>query len=577
MKIQNLIAGLFASFVTVSAKAPKARKQKPMAIATEYLEDRALMSGVMAADYALAGNAVARTARKAPTVTGNLDGVQARIMAVGDGIVLAGETDTVARLTLSASRSKYFFSGLQQELLGGGSQIAGMGILHGSNILDAINPNGNGSSAYTGYSFGPINKKGGQYSFDINLTAKSDTAEAVDVTLKFPQLSLRRGRRLIQLTGLLGNQTAITVKAGGNGTNPDGGGTPGFTVVPSGGSFDPQEGSSDTGTIVLNKQPAGSVTIMATSTNPDIQLGQTSWTFTPSNWNIPQNITVMGLEDVDTIDDTGEIRFSIVDASSSNEYDNVLDQVFIGLVHDNDTTPVVNPQIVITQTGGNTTMNEGGTDTFMVGLDRDPMGTYVVNLSVSDATALGLSTTSITFTSANYTGTTVTATGLADADTNNESVTITATGSTDMESIVATVIDTTVINNPTEVNWDAVQFYTTRAIKIISISGFDPVYAYETMTLRIDINRNGDANEDSAEVMGWTTADANGGFIVQANGGGVDMPADSHGLVTFYDPASQGFRNASGITIVYVDATGVHNVNSSSPNVSLNGNTLVIS
>lgn len=559
MFIRNLVVGLFASFVTV---APKARKQKHVAIAAEFLEDRALLSATM---------------RKGPTVTGNLDGVNARIMAVGDGIVLAGETDTVARLTLSASRSKYFFSGLQQELQGGGLQIAGMGILHGSNILDAINPNGNGSSAYTGYSFGAISKKSGQYSFDINLTAKSDAAESLDVTLKFPELSLRRGRRLIQLTGLLGNQTAITVKVGGDGTTPGGGGNPGFTVVPSGGSFDPQEGSSDTGTIVLNKRPMSNVTIMATSTNPDIQLGQTSWTFTPSNWNIPQNVTVMGLEDVDTIDDTGEIRFSVVDASSSNEYDSVLDQVFIGLVHDNDTTPVVNPQIVITQTGGNTTMNEGGTDTFMVGLDRDPMGTYVVNLSVSDATALGLSTTSITFTSANYTGTTVTATGLADADTNNESVTITATGSTDMESIVATVIDTTVINNPTEVNWDAVQFYTTRAIKIISISGFDPVYAFETMTLRIDMDRNGDANENPAEVKGWTTADANGGFIVQANDGGVDMPADSHGLVTFYDPSSQGFRNASGITIVYVDATGVHNVNATSPNVSLNGNTLVIS
>jgi len=555
MFIRNLVVGLFASFVTV---APKARKQKHVAIAAEFLEDRALLSATM---------------RKGPTVTGNLDGVNARIMAVGDGIVLAGETDTVARLTLSASRSKYFFSGLQQELQGGGLQIAGMGILHGSNILDAINPNGNGSSAYTGYSFGAISKKSGQYSFDINLTAKSDTAESLDVTLKFPELSLRRGRRLIQLTGLIGGQTAITVKVGGNGTNSGGGGTPGFTVTPSGGSFDPTEGNSDTGTIVLTKKPLGNVTIMATSTNSDITITQASWTFTPDNWNVPQQVTVNGLEDSDSIDDTGDIRFSIVDANSSNEYDVVLDQVFTAMVHDNDTVIGPTPQLITRETG-DTRVDETGpnnTDEIFYRLSAQPSGNVTVNVMSSDTTAGTVGPQTLTFTPSNWmTEQRVIVTGVPDADQMNETFTVQATSSVGNSTVGVTVIDVT----PNEVSWDAVQLYFVNPVKLISISGFNSVFAGEEMQILADLNHDGNATEIISPIF---MGDTNGGFIGTPVPNAYQLTGGTSVQVRFWDPADQGFRNANGISVHYLDASGtLHEVTVNSPEVTLQGPALII-
>jgi hypothetical protein len=75
--------GLFSGF----NRSVKARRQKSPALRVELLEDRSLLSAHMLADMA----------RKAPTTTGNQDGVHAVIASAGTGAIAAGETGVVAQ------------------------------------------------------------------------------------------------------------------------------------------------------------------------------------------------------------------------------------------------------------------------------------------------------------------------------------------------------------------------------------------------------------------------------------------------------------------------------------------------
>ena len=65
--------------------------------------------------------------------------------------------------------------------------------------------------------------------------------------------------------------------------------------------------------------------------------------------------------------------------------------------------PVTTVQgVYVHQTDGDTTTNEFGADAFDVVLDKDPAGTMVVNLSISDPAVATLNKLSLTFTSANW-------------------------------------------------------------------------------------------------------------------------------------------------------------------------------
>ncbi|MCB1198834.1 MAG: hypothetical protein KDK51_10705, partial [Deltaproteobacteria bacterium] len=81
----------------------------------------------------------------------------------------------------------------------------------------------------------------------------------------------------------------------------------------------------------------------------------------------------------------------------------------------------------VTESGGSTSLGENaGTDTFTVVLDAQPTLPVVINVSSSDTGAATVSSSSLTFTSANWnTPQTITVTGVNDADLANESVTIT--------------------------------------------------------------------------------------------------------------------------------------------------------
>ena len=120
-------------------------------------------------------------------------------------------------------------------------------------------------------------------------------------------------------------------------TNADNDAT-GITVTPSSGLTTTEAGGTATYTIVLTSQPAADVTIALSSTDTtEGTISPSSLTFTPANWNIPQTVTVTGVNDA--VDD-GDILYSISNApaTSADASYNGLDPIDVAVTNaDGDT------------------------------------------------------------------------------------------------------------------------------------------------------------------------------------------------------------------------------------------------
>ena len=113
----------------------------------------------------------------------------------------------------------------------------------------------------------------------------------------------------------------------------------GFTVTQSGGSTEVNEsGTTDTFTVVLDAQPSSNVVIDVSSGDTDeATVSAASLTFTNSNWNSAQTITVTGVDDA-SIDGSQNttITLSVNDGSSDNNFDPLSDQTVTAATADND-------------------------------------------------------------------------------------------------------------------------------------------------------------------------------------------------------------------------------------------------
>jgi hypothetical protein len=199
-------------------------------------------------------------------------------------------------------------------------------------------------------------------------------------------------------------------------------GTAGFTIMESGGGTSVSEsGTTDTFDVVLDGAPASDVVILVTSGNTGEAIVDQAWlTFTPADWDIPQIITVTGIDDaiVDGTQTTA-IILSVDDANSDDDFDSLADQTVLVTTTDDDDDGGNNGTagFTIMESGGGTNVAESGTtDTFDVVLDTAP-GTNVVILVTSDDTAEVTSDQAwLTFTPADWDiPQTVTVTGIDDA------------------------------------------------------------------------------------------------------------------------------------------------------------------
>ncbi len=207
----------------------------------------------------------------------------------------------------------------------------------------------------------------------------------------------------------------------------------GITVTPTSGLTTTEAGGTATFTIVLNSEPLDDVAIDLTSNNTDEgTVSPASLTFTPADWNSAQTVTVTGVDDY--VDD-GNQTFSITTAaavSSDIEYSGI-DPNNVSVTNSDDDSA----GITVSPTSGLTTTEAGGTATFTIVLNSEPLDDVVIDLTSSNTDEGTASPSSLTFTPADWNSArTVTVTGVDDyvADGNQAfSITTAAAVSSDIE------------------------------------------------------------------------------------------------------------------------------------------------
>jgi hypothetical protein len=204
-------------------------------------------------------------------------------------------------------------------------------------------------------------------------------------------------------------------------------------------------------TVVLGKQPTADVTIViGTSNSLEGVPGTVLLTFTDTDWNIAQTVTVTGIDDsVNDGDQAYTITLAAV-VSTDTTYAGV-DPDDVSVTNADDDTP----GFLFSATSGLATTENGGTATFDVVLTSQPSGDVTFDLSSSDSSEGSVSPTTLTFTAAAGPNAwnvphTVTITGLDDAIPDNSQayqILSTDASSTDTDYNLMVVPDVDVSNS----------------------------------------------------------------------------------------------------------------------------------
>ena len=192
--------------------------------------------------------------------------------------------------------------------------------------------------------------------------------------------------------------------------------TAGFSITPLLGLSTSEAGASAAFDVRLTSRPAADVMVPIASADASEGIAdKTGVTFTPTNWDTPQRITVTGQQD--TISD-GTVTYVVVlgVAMSADDDYGGLDPDDVTLQNIDDDTRG------IAVTGGPLSTSESGTtDSFTVVLQSQPSASVTVAVTSSDTTEATLSTASLVFTSANWNqAQTVTVTGVDDLLADND-------------------------------------------------------------------------------------------------------------------------------------------------------------
>ena len=195
--------------------------------------------------------------------------------------------------------------------------------------------------------------------------------------------------------------------------------------------------------MVLDTLPTGPVTVSVAKQaggDDDLSVDPTTLTFTTGNWSTAQTVTVSAADDVDGIDGAATFTHS----ASGADYGSVVIASVKATEDDNDPPGVtVNPEAL--------PVTEGSTATYTAVLDTQPSADVTVSLSRSGDSDLTISTTALTFTTADWnTAQTVTVSAAEDDDAAAGTATITHTAaSTDSgyNGIAITIASVTATEN----------------------------------------------------------------------------------------------------------------------------------
>ncbi|WP_420621266.1 integrase core domain-containing protein [Candidatus Poriferisodalis sp.] len=155
------------------------------------------------------------------------------------------------------------------------------------------------------------------------------------------------------------------------------------------------EEGTGTFTVVLTSEPSDDVTVAVTSADPAIATVTegASLTFTATNWNTAQTVTVSGTDDADT--DNGTVIVTANASSTDADYQGDTAQVTVA-VTDNDTDAVVLSVPLLTVT-------EGETGTYTLSLARAPTADVTIGIAATGGVTVNDdATASVTFTPSNW-------------------------------------------------------------------------------------------------------------------------------------------------------------------------------
>ena len=157
------------------------------------------------------------------------------------------------------------------------------------------------------------------------------------------------------------------------------------------------EGSSGTYTVVLDTQPTDDVTVTVGGASGDVSVSTTSLTFTSSNWNTAQTVTVTAAEDEDAANDA---VVTLTHAVSGADYASETAPSVVVTITEKDAATF--------SVTGPTSIGEGaGTATYTVSLSAQPGDDVTVKYATSDGTATAGSdytaaSGTLTFTTVNW-------------------------------------------------------------------------------------------------------------------------------------------------------------------------------
>ena len=149
----------------------------------------------------------------------------------------------------------------------------------------------------------------------------------------------------------------------------------GITVAPT--ALTVNEGGTETYTVVLDFQPANNVTVTpAVTANRGLTLSESSLTFSTSDWNVPQSVTVTAAEDTNNANESATITHTSTESGGGTDYNLTSSQI-------DDIAVTVNDNETLTLSKSSLTIAEGATDTYTVVLARVPSSNVTVALTLS--------------------------------------------------------------------------------------------------------------------------------------------------------------------------------------------------
>ena len=208
-----------------------------------------------------------------------------------------------------------------------------------------------------------------------------------------------------------------------------------------------QDAAGATYTVTLQSAPSGDVTVTPVLPDgTDLAVDPTSLTFTMTNWETPQTVTLTAGDDDDMTDDTETVTHTI----SGGGYGSISVPSVSVSVEDNDT-----PGVTITETSVTVAEGDANGNTYAVVLTGEPSADVTLTISGHSGTDLTVNPASLTFTSSNWdTPQVVRVTAGEDTDMTDDTETLThsASGGGYTSSLSLPSVAVRVQDNDTAVN-----------------------------------------------------------------------------------------------------------------------------